>query len=68
MPAKKELTSQEYNDKIFAEIQKLEDKIKELRDDLKPIEAVPNLSIAECNAMTRKHAKQRAEAAAKKAK
>ena len=63
MADKKELSNNEYNDKIFAEVKKLQDKIDKLKEDLKPVEKIKTLSIAECNAMNRKHAKQRAEAA-----
>ena len=55
--AKKELTNNEHNEKVFKEIGKLEASIQELRLTLKEVEAVKYTSLAECNAMTQKHKK-----------
>jgi hypothetical protein len=53
--AKKELTNNEYNEEVFKKVKKLEDEIKELKETLKPVEAVKYTSLAECNAMTQKN-------------
>ena len=55
MATKKELTSNEHNNLIFAEIKKLEDKIADLKSTMKPVEAVKTATLAECNEMTRKN-------------
>ena len=52
----KELTSNEFNDLVFSKIQSLEDEILELKDTLKPIEAIKNASLAECNKLAKKNA------------
>lgn len=56
--AKKELSSIEHNEAVFAEIGKLQDKIKELKKTVKPVVAVQNASLAHCNALARKKAKK----------
>ena len=50
----KELSNNEFNDGIFFEIKVLQDEIAELKLKLKPIVAVKNATLAECNAMNRK--------------
>lgn len=50
----KDLTNNEFNDKVFVEIKKLEDKIKELKATLKFAVLVKNASLAECNALQSK--------------
>lgn len=57
--AKKELTKMEQNDKVWAEIKKLEDKINELKETLHPAELPKQASLHECNKMA---AKVKAEA------
>lgn len=52
---KKELTNNEFNEKVFADIKKLEDKVIKLKDTLKPIELVQNTSLAECNKRAKKN-------------
>tara|TARA_R110001632_G_scaffold228374_1_gene363503 strand:- start:47 stop:277 length:231 start_codon:yes stop_codon:yes gene_type:complete len=49
-----ELTSAQYNDKIWAEIKKLEDKVKELKLTLKPVELAKQATLNECNILARK--------------
>tara|TARA_R110000851_G_scaffold289289_1_gene443427 strand:- start:282 stop:479 length:198 start_codon:yes stop_codon:yes gene_type:complete len=49
-----ELTNNEHNEKVFKEIQKLEDSIKDLKLTLKPVERVKYATLAECNAMRQK--------------
>jgi uncharacterized protein with PhoU and TrkA domain len=44
-----ELTSIEFNNKIWAEIKKLEDKVKELKLTLKPAELAKQASLNHCN-------------------
>ena len=51
---KKELTKIEQNDKVWAEVKKLEDKIKELKLTLHPAELPKQASLNECNALARK--------------
>ena len=55
--AKKEdrqLTANEHNALIFAEIKKLEDKIVELKKGMKPVELPKQASLHECNMLARK--------------
>lgn len=52
--AKKELTSTEHNDLIWKEVKTLEDKIKELKKDLKPAELPKQASLNDCNRLARK--------------
>lgn len=52
--AKKELTSTEHNDLIWKEVKTLEDKIKELKKDLKPVELPKQASLNDCNRLARK--------------
>ena len=52
--AKKDLTNKEHNTAVFKEIKRLEEGIAELKDSLKPVEAIRNATLAECNAMARK--------------
>lgn len=49
-----ELTSAQHNDKIWAEIRKLEDKVKELKLTLKPVELAKQASLNDCNRLARK--------------
>jgi hypothetical protein len=49
-----ELTPIQHNDKIWAEVKKLEDKIKELKLTLKPAELAKQASLNDCNALARK--------------
>ena len=58
--AKKELTNNEHNDIVFAEIKKHNVEIEKLKATLKPIEPVKMATLAECNAMTKKQAKKQA--------
>ena len=53
--AKKELTNNEFNEKVFADIKKLEDKVADLKETLKPVEPIKTATLAECNAMTKKY-------------
>ena len=55
--AKKELTNNEHNDIVFAEIQKHNVEIEKLKKTLKPVGAVKYATLAECNAATKKQAK-----------
>lgn len=57
MADKKELTNDEHNNKVWADIEKLEGKISELKTGLKPVEKVVYATLAHCNELTRKHAK-----------
>ncbi len=52
--AKKELTKMEQNDKVWAEIKKLEDKIADLKETLHPAELPKQASLHECNKMAAK--------------
>lgn len=52
--AKKELTSIEFNDAIWADIKKLEDKIASLKDGLKPAVLAKQASLNDCNRIARK--------------
>jgi cob(I)alamin adenosyltransferase len=51
--AKKELTKAEQNDLVWAEVKKLEDKIKELKSTLHPAELPKQASLNECNKLAR---------------
>lgn len=51
--AKKELTKLEQNDKVWVEIGKLEDKIKELKLTLHPAELPKQASLNDCNRLER---------------
>tara|TARA_R100000951_G_scaffold107151_1_gene102253 strand:- start:1712 stop:1912 length:201 start_codon:yes stop_codon:yes gene_type:complete len=51
--AKKELTKAEQNDLVWAEVKKLEDKIKELKATLHPAELPKQASLNECNKLAR---------------
>tara|TARA_R110000822_G_scaffold303522_1_gene428225 strand:- start:103 stop:330 length:228 start_codon:yes stop_codon:yes gene_type:complete len=48
-----ELTPIQYNDKVWAEIKKLEDKVKELKLTLKPAELAKQASLNDCNKLAR---------------
>jgi hypothetical protein len=50
----KELTNKEHNTAVFAEMKKLQGDIDKLKETLKPVEAIKNATLAECNAMARK--------------
>ena len=52
--AKKELTKLEHNDKVWEEVGKLEDKIKELKLTLHAAELPKQASLNDCNALSRK--------------
>lgn len=52
--AKKELSNNEHNSKVFAGINKLEQDIAELKLTLKPVEAIKYATLAECNALAKK--------------
>ena len=52
--AKKELTKAEQNNLVWAEVKKLEDKIKELKTTLHPAELPRQASLNECNQLARK--------------
>ena len=52
--AEVELTSSQHNDKVFAEMKSLEDKVKELKLTLKPIELPKQADLNECNRLARK--------------
>ena len=54
---KKVLSNNEFNEKVFADIKKHEDKVKALKATLKPVEEIKNASLAECNAIARKNKK-----------
>ncbi len=49
-----ELSADEHNELIFAEIKKREDEIKLLRSELKPAEPAKQVSLNDCNIMARK--------------
>ena len=51
--AKKVLTAEEHNAKINGKVRNLMEKIVELKRDLKPISAVRQATLAECNALSR---------------
>ena len=51
--AKKELTKAEQNNLVWAEVKKLEDKIKELKSTLHPAELPKQASLNECNKLAR---------------
>ena len=48
-----ELTSIQYNDKVWSEIKKLEDKVKELKLTLKPAELAKQANLNDCNKLAR---------------
>lgn len=48
-----ELTPIQFNDKIWTEIKKLEDKVKELKLTLKPAELAKQASLNDCNRLAR---------------
>ena len=48
-----ELTSIEFNNKIWAEIKKLEDKVKELKSTLKPAVLAKQATLNDCNKLAR---------------
>ena len=52
--AKKELTNNEHNAKVFEKIHALESDIKKLRETLKPVELQEQASLAKCNELARK--------------
>ena len=52
--ATKELTNNEFNDKVFTDIKKHEDKIIALKATLKRAAPIQNASLAECNALQSK--------------
>jgi cob(I)alamin adenosyltransferase len=52
--AKKELTKLEHNNKVWAEVKELEDKIKKIKLTLYPAELPKQASLNECNALARK--------------
>lgn len=54
----KELSNNEHNSKVFVSIKKLESDILKLKETLKPVEAVKQATLAECNAIARKQAKK----------
>tara|TARA_R110000823_G_scaffold168298_1_gene300642 strand:+ start:266 stop:499 length:234 start_codon:yes stop_codon:yes gene_type:complete len=49
-----ELSANEHNELIFAEVKKLEDAIKLLKSDLRPAELPKQVSLNDCNIMARK--------------
>ena len=51
--AKKELTKAEQNNLVWAEVKKLEDKIKELKSTLHPAELPKQANLNECNKLAR---------------
>ena len=51
--AKKELTKLEHNDAVWAEVKKLEDKIKEIKETLFPAELPKQASLNDCNKLAR---------------
>lgn len=51
--AKKELTAIEYNDAIFVKMKKLENDIKELKAELKPVVLPKQASLNDCNKLAR---------------
>ncbi|HHZ96567.1 MAG TPA: hypothetical protein EYN67_13680 [Flavobacteriales bacterium] len=52
--AKKELTKLEHNNKVWAEVKELEDKIKEIKSTLHPAELPKQASLNDCNRLARK--------------
>lgn len=52
--AKKELTKLEHNDAVWAEVKKLEGKIKEIKETLHPAELPKQASLNDCNKLARK--------------
>ena len=52
--AKKELTKLEHNNAVWAEVKKLEDKIKEVKSTLYPAELPKQASLNDCNGLARK--------------
>ena len=50
----KDLTNNEFNNKVFAEIKKHEDKIKALKATLKRAVPIQNATLAQCNALQSK--------------
>ncbi len=54
---KKELSNNKFNEKVFADIKKLDDEIKRLKETLKPVEEVKNATLAECNKMAKNNNK-----------
>jgi cob(I)alamin adenosyltransferase len=52
--AKKELTKQEQNDSVWAEIKKLEDEVEKLKKNLHPAELPKQASLNDCNVLARK--------------
>ena len=52
--AKKELTKLEHNDAVWAEVKKLEDKIKEIKLTLHPAELAKQANLNDCNKLARK--------------
>lgn len=51
----KELTANEFNSDVFAQIKKLTDEIESLKETLKPAELVENASLADCNRFATKN-------------
>ena len=51
--AKKELTKLQQNDKVWSEVKKLEDKIKELKLTLHPAELAKQANLNDCNKLAR---------------
>ena len=49
-----ELSANEHNELIFAEVKKLEDEIKLLKSELRPAELPKQASLNDCNIMARK--------------
>ena len=52
--SKEELTSIEFNNKVWAEIKELEDKVAELKSTLKPAELAKQATLHECNMLAAK--------------
>lgn len=52
----KVLTNEEHNAKVNGKIKDLEEKIEDLKKDLKAISPVKQASLAECNALARNRA------------
>ena len=56
--AKKELTKLEHNNKVWAEVKELEDKIKEIKGTLFPAELPKQASLNDCNKLARQAKKE----------
>ena len=59
---KKVLNVEEHNAKIHGKVRKLMEKVVELKKDLKPVSAVKQATLAECNALSKVSLKPQAPA------